>query len=179
LEAAKTLWEGSPQDARGMLEQSLETTRSGLTETRRALQALRASPLEDLGLALALRGLAESIASRTGLILDLEIPDRLEVDSLSPGVEQGIYRIAQEALENVAKHAQAHRVCVSITQQGGRFAMTIADDGRGFEKETLALIHQYGLQGMRERTELLGGDLKVESTPGSGTTIRLAWGERT
>jgi signal transduction histidine kinase len=179
LEAVKTLWGESAEDARGMLEQSLATTRNGLTETRRALQALRASPLEDLGLALALRNLAESITSRTGLNLDLEMPERLDLDSLSPGVEQGIYRVAQEALENVAQHAQARHVRLSVAQENGHFAMTITDDGRGFDPENVDLVDQFGLQGMRERTELLGGDLRVESKPGSGTTIRLAWGEVT
>jgi signal transduction histidine kinase len=179
LEAVKTLWGESAEDARGMLEQSLATTRNGLTETRRALQALRASPLEDLGLALALRNLAESITSRTGLNLDLEMPERLDLDSLSPGVEQGIYRVAQEALENVAQHAQARHVRLSVAQENGHFDMTITDDGRGFDPENVDLVDQFGLQGMRERTELLGGDLRVESKPGSGTTIRLAWGEVT
>jgi signal transduction histidine kinase len=178
LEAVKTLWEDSPRDARSMLEQSLAATRNGLTETRRALQALRATPLEDLGLALSIRNLAESVASREGLALDLELPERLDLDSLSPDMEQGIYRVAQEALENVAQHADARNVRLSISQANGHFAMTISDDGRGFDPESVDLIHQFGLQGMRERTNILGGKLEVESQPGSGTTISLAWGGR-
>jgi signal transduction histidine kinase len=177
LEAVKTLWENSPEDARAMLEQSLATTRSGLTETRRALQALRASPLEDLGLALAVRSLAESVAARNGLALDLEAPERLE--NLSPDLEQGIYRIVQEALENIARHANARNVKVQVSQTDGRFSLTISDDGQGFQMESVDMIKQFGLQGMHERTEMLGGDLEVESQPGHGTTIRLAWGGRT
>jgi signal transduction histidine kinase len=94
-------------------------------------------------------------------------------------VEQGIYRVAQEALENVAQHARARHVRLSVAQENGHFDMTITDDGRGFDPENVDLVDQFGLQGMRERTELLGGDLRVESKPGSGTTIRLAWGEVT
>jgi signal transduction histidine kinase len=176
LEAVKTLWENSPEDARAMLEQSLATTRSGLTETRRALQALRASPLEDLGLALAVRSLAESVAARNGLALDLEAPERLE--NLSPDLEQGIYRVVQEALENITQHAHARNVKVQLSQTDGHFTLTISDDGKGFQMESVDMINQFGLQGMRERTEMLGGDLEVESQPGRGTTIRLAWGGR-
>lgn len=177
LEAAKTLWENSQESARSMLEQSLVTTRNGLTETRRALQALRASPLEDLGLALAIRNLAESVATRNGLSLDLEMPARLE--NLSPDVEQNIYRVAQEALENVARHSQARNVKVQLTQINGAMELVISDDGRGFERENMDMVNQFGLQGMRERTELLGGKLAVESGPGRGTTIHLAWGKQT
>ena len=177
LEAVKTLWENSPQESRTMLEQSLATTRNGLTETRRALQALRATPLEDLGLALAIHNLAESVTSRKGLALDMDLPERLE--NLSPDVEQGIYRVAQEALENVIQHAEARNVKLRISQANGSFAMTISDDGRGFDPESVDLIHQFGLQGMRERTEMLGGQLEMVSQPGNGTTISLTWGERT
>ncbi len=176
LEAVKTLWENNPEAARAMLDHSLATTRNGLTETRRALQALRASPLEDLGLALAIRSLAESVATRNGLALEVEAPERLE--NLSPDVEQGIYRVAQEALENVALHAQARNVKMRLSQSDGHFALTISDDGRGFEPGNVDLANQFGLQGMRERTEMLGGSLEVDSQPGSGTTIRLTWGGR-
>jgi signal transduction histidine kinase len=138
LEAVKTLWENSPEDA-AMLEQSLATTRSGLTETRRALQALRASPLEDLGLALAVRSLAESVAARSGLALDLEAPERLE--NLSPDLEQGIYRIVQEALENIAQHANARNVKMQLSQTDGHFTLTISDDGQGFQMESVDVIN--------------------------------------
>jgi signal transduction histidine kinase len=176
LEAVKTLWENSPQEARAMLEQSLAATRNGLTETRRALQALRASPLDDLGLELAIRNLAESVASRNNLALDLHMPERLE--NLSPDLEQGLYRIVQEALENVAQHAQARNVKVQLSQLNGDLELAISDDGRGFDLESIDMINQFGLQGMRERTEMLGGKLEVESRSGRGTTIRLAWGVR-
>jgi signal transduction histidine kinase len=173
LEAVKTLWDTSPEGARAMLEGSLAATRSGLTETRRALQALRASPLEDLGLGLAIRSLAESAAVRNGLVLDLNIPDRLE--NLSPDVEQALYRVAQEALENIGKHADAHNVKISLIQENSTVELIISDDGRGFEPQSIDLLNQFGLQGIRERTDMLGGDLEVVSRQGGGTTIRLSW----
>ena len=177
LEAVKTLWDTNPDEAHGMLEQSLKATRDGLTETRRALQALRASPLEDLGLALAFRNLVESIAARNGLALELEAPARLE--NLSLDMEQNIYRVAQEALENIARHAQARNVKVQLSQLNGNIELIISDDGRGFDLENVDIVNQFGLQGMRERTELLGGRLDVESSPGQGTTIHLAWRMKT
>jgi signal transduction histidine kinase len=93
LEAAKTLWDTDPAQARDMLDQSLTATRSGLIETRRALQALRAAPLEDLGLVLAVCTLAESVAAQTGATLTWQGPDAARVESLSPDVEQCVYRV--------------------------------------------------------------------------------------
>jgi signal transduction histidine kinase len=173
LEGVKTLWAENPPAAHEMLEHSLAATRSGLTETRRALQALRATPLEDLGLALAIRSLAESMAARNGLAVEVAAPERLE--NLSPDMEQGIYRVAQEALENVALHAQASRVKVDLSQEEGQVLLAISDDGRGFDPASVDTTGRFGLQGMRERTEMLGGRLEVDSRPGVGTTVRLAW----
>lgn len=173
LEAVDALWNTSSDEAHGMLRQSLVTTRSGLTETRRALQALRPSPLEDLGLALALRGLSETVAARGDLKLELDVPEGLK--NLPPEVEEGIYRIAQEALENVAKHAHAKSVRVQLSQDDNRLALTISDDGQGFDPKNIDPVRQFGIQGMRERTEMLGGTLEVDSQPERGTVIQLAW----
>jgi signal transduction histidine kinase len=107
--------------------------------------------------------------------LDLKVPDRLE--NLSPDVEQALYRVAQEALENIAKHAEARNVKMTILQENGTVEMIISDDGRGFEPQSVDLLNRFGLQGIRERAEMLGGDLEVASRPGQGTTIHLIWGE--
>jgi signal transduction histidine kinase len=171
LEAVKALWESNPDEARTMLEQSLTASRSGLTETRRALLALRTTPLQDLGLVLSLRGLAESAAARAGLALDLHLPEHLE---LPPDVEQGLYRVAQETLENVVKHAQAKQVSVRLAREGGRLTLCVTDDGCGFEVTRADNEQHYGLRGMFERANIMGGKLQVESQPGRGTTIRLA-----
>ena len=173
LEAVKTLWGDSPEEARAMLDRSLATTRNGLTETRRALQALRASPLEDLGLALTIRNLAESAAARYGLSLDLELPENL--DNLPPDVEVGIYRVAQEALENVSRHAQAQHVKVRLAHKNTGVELTVADDGHGFDLLSVGQEDRFGLRGMREHSDILDGELTVESRPGGGTTIHLVW----
>ncbi len=173
LEAVKAAWQEDPDRAHSLVDQSLSTTRSGLTETRRALKALRAAPLEDLGLAIAVRHLAGSVAARNGFSLVLDVSERVE--NLPPDVEQGIYRIIQEALENAAQHAQAKNVKVQLSPLNGGLELVVSDDGRGFDQQKVDLINRYGLQGMRERTEMLGGKLEIESHTGKGTTIRLQW----
>jgi signal transduction histidine kinase len=176
LEAVASLWDDDPARARTLLERSLAATRSGLTETRRALQALRSSPLEDLGLVLAIRQQAEAVAARANLALDLQVPERL--DDLSPDVEQCIYRVAQETLTNVARHAQARHVQVSLLQEHKRLTLTVSDDGRGFEPDAADLEDHLGIRGMQERAEAAGGTLEVSSEPGQGTTVRLSVEEK-
>ena len=176
LEAVNSLWDVAPSQAHALLERSLAATRTGLTETRRALQALRSSPLHDLGLALAIRQEAEAIAERANLTLDLRIPGR--VDNLPPDVEQCVYRVAQEALANVAHHAQARHVEVSLHREDKHLALSVSDDGNGFDPGSIDTEHHLGLRGMQERAEMIGGVLDVASGPGQGTTVHLTVEER-
>lgn len=171
LEATSALWEKDPAAARTMLEQSLGATREGLSEARRAIHALRAAPLEDLGLALAIGNLAQSAAARTGLTLDLQVPE--QINSLRPEVEQTVYRIANEALANVTHHANARHLTVWLDRADRRLTLTVSDDGRGFDTTSPPPDGRYGLKGMRERAEMIGGALEIESQPGEGTTVRL------
>lgn len=171
LEAVKTVWNTNPDQARAMLEQSSETIRTGLTETRRALQALRASPLEDLGLVLAVRELAESTANQTGAALNWRSID--QVDHIAPVVEQGIYRIAQEVLANIVKHAAAQTIAVQLGQSNGQVTLWVSDDGVGFEPNQIDNQYHFGLQGMQERAKMIGGELTIGSAPEQGTTVHL------
>jgi signal transduction histidine kinase len=170
LEAVDSALDREPATARVLLTKALAQTRSGLTETRRAMQSLRASPLEDLGLALAVRSLAESTARRGGMTTAIEIADPLP--TLPPSTEQGIYRVAQEALANVALHAGATRLQVTLAATDG-IVLTVRDDGRGFDPALTAANGHFGLQGMRERAAMMGAVLEVESVAGGGTTVRL------
>lgn len=177
LDAIAAIWDPMPPRARLMLERALSITRTGLDETRRALQSLRATPLEDMGLALAIQELAERTTVRAGLELGMELPGHL--GNVSPEVEQCYYRVAQEALENVIRHANATRVTVSLRQQDRQLALEIEDDGMGFSAEADRQRDQLGIRGMRERAELIGASLQVRSSEGQGTVVRLIYGEAT
>lgn len=173
LEGIDSLWDVNPQKARSMLEQARAAAEAGLAETRRALQALRASPLEDLGLALAIADYTQSAAQRAGFQAELHLPEKLQ--PLPPAIEQDVYRVAQEAIENAARHARAKTVSVTLAQTSRRLSLTIRDDGRGFDVGAPAA--GYGLRGMRERAEMLGGALSVVSAVGQGTTVELTYRE--
>jgi signal transduction histidine kinase len=178
LQALGVLLDTDPNAARDHLRATQDMMRSGLQEARRALRALRASPLEDLGLLLALRQLAESTAVRAGLRLDLHLPEAL--DPLPPETEQHLYRIAEEALTNVVRHAEAKALWVSLRREPNkhppaRLELLIRDDGQGFDPA--APEGGIGLVGMRERATLCGGTVEVSSQPQHGTTITVVVGE--
>ncbi len=171
LEAVQSLWQESPDEARSMLEKSLIFTRSGLAETRRALHDLRASPLEDMGLELALRTLAAETSQRAGLELTWQVQSPLP--KLSANVEQGIYRIAQEALENIVRHSAARSICLDCTTQPESLVLSIEDDGKGFAHEALEDNQHFGLRGMQERARMMNSELDISSQPGQGTKLQL------
>jgi len=171
LETVKAYWEVDPMAAQGMLDKSLETTRSGLQETRRALKSLRASPLDDLGLVLALRKMAEETAARANLRLELSLPDQPVSDSAEGA--HAIYRVAQEAMANAAHHAQAQTLAVRLSVNGSGLSLEVRDDGQGFNRQQGQTAGHFGLAGMVERAQLAGGQLTIDSRPGRGTTIRL------
>jgi len=140
-------------------------------ETRRALKALRSSSLEDMGLGLAIQRAAESAAARSHLKLTADLKNPMP--SLSPDVEQTIYRVAQESIENIVKHSQAKSFSVRLENDGHVTTLTIQDDGFGFDPQGKESTGHFGLVGMRERAELAGGKLKVRSENGNGTKIVL------
>jgi signal transduction histidine kinase len=172
IDALMAVWQPVPEKAQEMLEKMLETTRRGLEETRRSLKDLRAAPLEDMGLALAISALAKDFAARNELSLDLDVPE--EINNLPQEIEHGFYRVAQEALENIIQHAGAKQVQVKLEQDGERLVLTVADDGRGFDTGSETTDHQLGVQGMYERAELIGAELEVSSEVDKGTVVRLS-----
>lgn len=169
LEALKAVSPADVEEVNEMLDYSLAVTRTGLAETRRALKDLRAQPLEDLGFALAVRSLALACADRANLSLDLHIsPDLPE---LSPITEQNLYRIVQEALENITRHAGARRASLHLEQTPAGLSLTIQDDGSGIPAGTG--VQGLGLQGMRERANEIGARFNVHSLPGEGTYVQV------
>jgi signal transduction histidine kinase len=171
LEAASALWDSDAQQARAMVERSLHLTRDGLNEARRAIQALRTAPLEDLGLNLALRTLALSEAERGGYSIQLDLPD--EMPRIDPETEHSLYRIAEEALRNAAWHSSATHVRMRMAFDAGRLEMAIEDDGCGFMDDAVLQAEHYGLRGMHERAEALGAEYKITTQPNQGTSVHL------
>lgn len=143
-----------------------------LDEARRATIGLRPAVLDDLGLAAGLRSLA---AGLSGLEVELDVDVDLEERSptLAPHVETAVYRVAQEALQNVQKHACSTLVRILLHRRAGGLELSVIDDGLGFEAPAVPQPTSYGLDGMRERASLLGARLEVHSVPGHGTTVRL------
>lgn len=172
LEATQSLWSINPDKARLTLTHAMTVTRDGLSETRRALMAMRASPLDDLGLFLALKELCDLTRQRGLSGLTLTLPARRA--QLPAQVEQTIYRTAQEALENTLRHANARSVALELTVDAGRVMLSVRDDGVGFDvAEARAAPGRFGLNGLVERAALVGGHVTIDSAVGSGTRLLL------
>lgn len=172
LEAIDATWDENHAQNRARIGMALQTTRQGLTETRRALQNLQAHPLESLGLCGAVRQCAELACQRAscGLVDQIE-----EVAlNLPAPVSHGFFRIAQEALENVVRHAQAQTVTVRLCQDGSELILQVIDNGVGFRNDDSHADH-FGLQGMRERANLLNAFFQLQTHESQGTTIELRW----
>lgn len=168
LEAVRTLWDEDTPRAREMLDRALADARGGLGEARRAIQTLRASPLEDLGFTAAMHQLGEAISSRYGVPVSTSISDK--VGELAPEIENVAYRIADEALTNVARHAEATTAMLDLHRKAGRIRMVISDDGTGFDPSIPAGDGHIGISGMRERAGMVNGTLDIVSDA-AGTTV--------
>jgi two-component system sensor histidine kinase UhpB len=142
-----------------------------LQESRRAITALRASPLEELGLVGALRHRATVLTERAGLQLHCHFAENLPPLPLL--TEQMIYRTADEALLNAEKHAQATTIQLSLQAQPNSVTLEVRDNGVGFVPERVTGNGRFGLIGMQERADLSGAQLTIDAAPGQGTTVRL------
>lgn len=171
LQAVQTLLKVQPEAAATELRLAQQQVKDGLQESRRAINALRASPLEELGLAEALRQRATHLAQRSGMVVECQI--EASVPSLPLLTEQTIYRTANEALINVERHAQANEVCLSLQDKNGTIQLLVRDNGVGFEPGLVGQNGRYGLIGMKERASLIGARLQIQSVIGQGTTVQL------
>lgn len=171
LQAVGTLLKVNPEAAATELVEAQQQIKTGLDESRRAIAALRATPLEELGLAEALRQRSQQLSERSGIPVECEIAD---LPILPPLTEQTIYRVADEALLNAEKYAQATVIGVRCSVFGNQVALEIKDDGVGFEVAQVLGNGRFGLIGMTERADLINGNLQIESDPGKGTCVRLS-----
>jgi two-component system, NarL family, sensor histidine kinase UhpB len=165
LEAVR---EAAPPALEGELAETKALANQAMTELLSLARQLRPTALDDLGLVAAIGGQVERLGRG-------EIDARLEVEGefadLGDDAQLVVYRVAQEALSNAARHSRAERIGVGLRRAGDGVELDVSDDGRGFAFEESE--RGLGIAGMRERALLLGGDLTIESRPGRGTTVSL------
>ncbi|HEX6290868.1 MAG TPA: GAF domain-containing sensor histidine kinase [Herpetosiphonaceae bacterium] len=171
LEAAEALAETKPDAVQRKIAQALSLARTSLHEARRSVLDLRAAPLEGHTLPDALRLLAQQTAEESGADLTVEIDPG--IGRLPPALETGLYRIAQEALANMRKYAQAAHATLRLERLDPDLRLTVDDDGIGFDPALVTPTVQsgFGIKGMSERARLLGGQFALCSTPGTGTRV--------
>jgi two-component system sensor histidine kinase UhpB len=158
-----------PADLREQLDELRETARSGTEEVRRIARQLRPEALEDLGLQSALAALSNAFGDQAGIAVARRLNSS---PPLSEDQELVVYRVAQEALTNVARHASATRVELRLEHERERAVLSVRDDGRGLAPGTLP--SSGGIRGMRERAMLIGAQLEIDSGHGRGTEIKLS-----
>ena len=153
-----------------------ENVNEALEETRRIMSELRPAVLDDLGLDDALRSSLGALAERAGVTLTYHA--EVDDEALPSSVEIVLFRVAHEAFNNALKHSGSDRVAVSLHASSDGTLLRVQDWGCGIEPVTLSAPREpgrhLGLVGMRERAELVGGELAIESVPGEGTTVTLA-----
>jgi signal transduction histidine kinase len=170
-EALPQIWERSPDEGQRNLIKLRQLVRGALAEMRALLFELRPAALEAVDLELLLRQQCDALTGRTRIPVNLTVEGQAE---LPPEVKITFYRITQEAFNNIAKHAQADRVKVTLQQAADEVILTIEDNGRGFEKSAIP-AEGMGIQFMRERASNIDASLKVKSQPAQGTHLAVAW----
>lgn len=162
-----------PEELDGLLVQGIEQVDTAIAEMRRLIADLRPSTLDQLGLGAALEALGERTTGSgkvdVRIALDLDFEAGRSESRLLGEIEDTVYRLVQEALNNAVHHGKARRVVVDVSEADGTLRVRVEDDGQGFDPG--AATDGFGLIGMRERAELAGGNLNLRSTPGKGTTI--------
>ena len=166
LEAVR---EAAPPELEPELAETRSLANQAMQELLSLARQLRPTALDDLGLAAAIAGQVEQLR-RPGL--EAELATEGDFSDLDDDVQLVVYRVAQEALTNAARHSEAQRVAVSLRRAGDAVKLEVADDGRGFAFEQSE--RGLGIGGMRERALLVGAELTIESRPGDGTTVRLS-----
>lgn len=165
---------GDPARMTGAIDSALEQLSIGIADLRSLITELRPAALDELGTKPALEALVTRFERQSALQIELEVDLAYEngaaEDRHAPDIEATVYRLVQEALNNVVKHARAHAVTVRVTDGDEQVVVYVGDDGDGFDAEQQS--SGFGLLGMRERLALVNGKLTVDSTPGEGTTVR-------
>ena len=166
-----TLMRDLPADKKQQSESILKLADETIQSVRRISTELRPAILDTVGLVAAVEWAAEEFQARTGTKCQLDVPQDDVV------IEQeratALFRIFQETLTNVARHANATEVDVRLVEEKGNLTLEVHDNGRGVREEQLSAGSSLGILGMRERVLLLGGELTIAGAPGKGTTVRV------
>jgi two-component system nitrate/nitrite sensor histidine kinase NarX len=170
-EVLPRLWDTDQKEAREALENLRKLARGAMAEMRALLAELRPSTLTDADLGELLRLLGNAFIGRTNIPANVSVVGEGE---LPADVQVAVYRLCQEALNNVAKHAGARKVQIALRQERGEMELSIRDDGKGFDP-TLTTSGHYGLGMMHERAEAVGARLSINSQPGKGTEVAIRW----
>ncbi len=171
LEAVQRLYRVDPERAAAQMDALKTLTRSSMDALRRSIAGLRAQDFDDRDLRSALQSLCVDFGQRTGLTVTCALDE--ETPALSPVLAETVWRVAQEALTNVEKHAQADRVAVHLVHEARAVIVRIADNGIGLPDGADAGFNHFGLRGMRERVEGLGGTLTLSNDEGTVVEARL------
>jgi signal transduction histidine kinase len=171
--ARNRIQRGQPEQAEGLLAELEGELAAGITGLRRLMAALRPAVLDEQGLEVALHNQVRAFEATSGVACAIStgLHSRLE-----PDLETVLYRVTQETLNNIGKHAGASRVTVSLAAKDGSVSLRINDDGVGFDPVAAARLlseGHFGLAGMRERVEMVGGNLSIDSVPGRGTSVAV------
>ncbi len=170
-EVLPRLWERSPDEGRRRLEELRQLSRGAVAEMRTLLLELRPTSLAETKMSELLRQLSEAISGKARLPIEIQAQGS---DPIPGDVKVAFYRIAQEAVNNVARHAGASQATVTLNAKSHGVEMCIRDNGRGFDPATITPEH-LGLGIMRERAGSIGADLKIASEIGKGTQISVYW----
>lgn len=170
-EAVPKFWQQQPEEAGEDLEELRVLTQGAQAEMRTLLLELRPGELVDRKLSELLRQLTDAMSARTELPISLTVSNEYQVP---PEVQIALYRITQEALNNISKHARADRAWVILRCDQEHVTLQIGDNGRGFDRDSWQ-VQQIGLQIMQERAEAINGHLTIESQPGQGTEVTVIW----
>lgn len=174
LDVCQKLIDRDPQRVQAELQQLRDLLRIGLQDARKLIAGLRPMALDDVGLVPTLQDLVREAGEENGYATSFHVhgPEQ----PLDAAVAIALFRVCQEALNNVAKHARAETVRVELAFAPGQVALTVCDDGVGFAADALPVLLQgtrFGLVGIRERASLLGGEFHIETAPGEGVTVTV------
>ena len=166
-----SLIRGLPPERKQRAESILKEVDEAIQSVRKISTELRPGILDDLGLVAAIEWAAEEFQARTGM--ECHVSVSMAGIEMAPERATGVFRIFQETLTNVARHANATRVDVGLTHEKGDLILEVHDNGKGVSEEQLSASGSLGILGMRERAVLLGGELTISEETGKGTTVRV------